>query len=125
MKTVINTDLAPKAIGPYSQAIMLNDFLFASGQIAIDPKKGEIVEGGIEDQTRQVMENIKNILAACEMDFSNIVKTTIFLTDLNNFALVNDIYGSYFKQEPPARSCVEVSRLPKGALIEIEIIAHK
>ena len=125
MKTVINTDLAPKVIGPYSQAIMLNDFLFASGQIAIDPKKGEIVEGGIEDQTRQVMENIKNILAAGEMDFSNIVKTTIFLTDLNNFALVNDIYGSYFKQEPPARSCVEVSRLPKGALIEIEIIAHK
>lgn len=125
MKTVIKTDLAPKAIGPYSQAIMLNDFVFASGQIAIDPKKGEIVEGGVEAQTRQVMENIKNILANCKMDFSNVVKTTIFLTDLNNFALVNDIYGSYFSQEPPARSCVEVSRLPKGALIEIEIIAHK
>jgi 2-iminobutanoate/2-iminopropanoate deaminase len=103
MKTVIKTDLAPKAIGPYSQAIMLNDFVFASGQIAIDPKKGEIVEGGVEAQTRQVMENIKNILANCKMDFSNVVKTTIFLTDLNNFALVNDIYGSYFSQEPHHR----------------------
>ncbi|WP_213975784.1 RidA family protein [Tepidanaerobacter acetatoxydans] len=125
MKKVINTNLAPKAIGPYSQAIMLEDLLFASGQIAIDPKKGEIVEGGIEAQTSQVMENIKNILSAAEMDFSNIVKTTIFLTDLNNFSIVNDIYGSYFTKEPPARSCVEISRLPKGALIEIEVIAHK
>ncbi|AEE90370.1 Enamine/imine deaminase [Tepidanaerobacter acetatoxydans Re1] len=125
MKKVINTNLAPKAIGPYSQAIMLEDLLFASGQIAIDPKKGEIVEGGIEAQTSQVMENIKNILSAAEMDFSNIIKTTIFLTDLNNFSLVNDIYGGYFTKEPPARSCVEVSRLPKGALIEIEVIAQK
>jgi 2-iminobutanoate/2-iminopropanoate deaminase len=125
MKKVISTNLAPKAIGPYSQAIMLEDLLFASGQIAIDPKKGEIIEGGIEAQTSQVMENIKNILSAAEMDFSNIVKTTIFLTDLNNFSLVNDIYGRYFTQEPPARSCVEVSKLPKDALIEIEVIAHK
>lgn len=125
MKKVIKTDLAPKAIGPYSQAIMLGDLLFASGQIAIDPAKGEMVEGGIEAQATQVMENIKNILSAVEMDFSNVIKTTIFLTDLKNFTLVNDIYGGYFTQEPPARSCVEVSKLPKGALIEIEIIAHK
>jgi 2-iminobutanoate/2-iminopropanoate deaminase len=125
MKTVIKTDLAPKAIGPYSQAIMLGDLLFASGQIAIDPTKGEIVEGGIEAQTPQVMENIKNILSTAGMDFSNVVKTTIFLTDLKNFSLVNDIYGKYFTNEPPARSCVEVSSLPKGALIEIEVIAYK
>jgi 2-iminobutanoate/2-iminopropanoate deaminase len=125
MKKVIKTDLAPKAIGPYSQAIMLGDLLFASGQIAIDPTKGEIVEGGIEAQTPQVMENIKNILSTAGMDFSNVVKTTIFLTDLKNFSLVNDIYGKYFTNEPPARSCVEVSSLPKGALIEIEVIAHK
>ena len=125
MKTVIKTELAPKAIGPYSQAIMLGDLLFASGQIAIDPTKGEIVEGGIEAQTPQVMENIKNILSTAGMGFSDVVKTMIFLTDLKNFALVNDIYGRYFSQEPPARSCVEVSSLPKGALIEIEVIAHK
>jgi len=125
MKTVIKTNQAPQAIGPYSQAIMLNDFLFASGQIAIDPSKNEIVEGGIEAQAHQVMKNIQNILAACQMDFSNVVKTTIFLTDLKNFAVVNEIYGSYFTQEPPARSCVEVSNLPKGALIEIEVIAHR
>jgi 2-iminobutanoate/2-iminopropanoate deaminase len=104
---------------------MMGDFLFASGQIAIDPKKGELVEGGIEAQATQVMENIKNLLAAAGMNFSHVVKTTIFLTDMNNFSLVNEIYGKYFGEEPPARSCVEVSRLPKGALIEIEVIAHK
>lgn len=125
MKKVITTDMAPKAIGPYSQAIMIGDLLFASGQIAIEPAKGELLEGGIEAQAKQVMENIKNLLTAAGMDFSNVVKTTIFLTDLNNFALVNDIYGSYFSEEPPARSCVEVSHLPKGALIEIEVIAHR
>jgi len=125
MKKVIKTDMAPKAIGPYSQAIMTGDLLFASGQIAIDPKKGDLVDGGIEAQTKQVMENIKNLLAAAGMDFSNVIKTTIFLTNINSFSLVNDIYGSYFTQEPPARSCVEVSHLPKGALIEIEVISHK
>lgn len=125
MKKVITTDMAPKAIGPYSQAIMAEDLLFASGQIAIDPAKGELVEGGIEAQAKQVMENIKNLLAAAGMDFSSVVKTTIFLTDINNFSLINDIYGSYFSKEPPARSCVEVSHLPKGALIEIEVIAHR
>jgi len=125
MKKVIKTDMAPKAIGPYSQAIMTGDLLFASGQIAIDPKKGDLVDGGIEAQAKQVMENIKNLLAAAGMDFSHVIKTTIFLTDISNFSLVNDIYGSYFTQEPPARSCVEVSHLPKGALIEIEVIAHR
>jgi len=124
MKKVIQTDSAPKAIGPYSQAIRVGNFLFASGQIAINPATGELVDG-IEAQTKQVMENVKNILAAEGMDLSDIVKTTIFLTDMNNFATVNEIYGGYFNQNPPARSCVEVSKLPKGALIEIEVVAYK
>ncbi|SHM27275.1 2-iminobutanoate/2-iminopropanoate deaminase [Caldanaerovirga acetigignens] len=125
MKKVIKTDMAPKAIGPYSQAIMVGDFLFASGQIAINPVTGEIVEGGIEAQTRQVMENVKNILQAAGMDFSNVVKTTVFITNMDNFGKVNEIYAAYFGENPPARSCVEVSRLPKGALIEVEVIAHR
>lgn len=125
MKKVIKTDLAPKAIGPYSQAIQLGDFLFASGQVGIDPEKGRMVEGGIEAQAIQVMKNIENLLKAVEMDFSNVIKTTIFLTDMGNFSLVNDIYGKYFANEPPARSCVEVKGLPLGALIEIEVIASK
>lgn len=125
MKKVIKTDMAPKAIGPYSQAIMVGDFLFASGQIAINPATGEIVEGGIEAQTRQVMENVKNILQAAGMDFSNVVKTTVFITNMDDFGKVNEIYANYFGENPPARSCVEVSRLPKGALIEVEVIAHR
>jgi 2-iminobutanoate/2-iminopropanoate deaminase len=125
MKKVIKTDMAPKAIGPYSQAIMVGDFLFASGQIAINPATGEIVEGGIEAQTRQVMENVKNILQAAGMDFSNVIKTTVFITNMDDFGKVNEIYATYFGENPPARSCVEVSRLPKGALIEVEVIAHR
>lgn len=125
MKQVIKTEKAPKAIGPYSQAIMIGDFLFASGQIAINPATGEIVEGGIEAQTKQVMENVKNILQAAGMDFSNVVKTTVFITNMNDFAKVNEIYATYFTDNPPARSCVEVSKLPKGALIEVEVIAHR
>ncbi|KYO68692.1 MULTISPECIES: RidA family protein [Thermovenabulum] len=124
-KKIIKTDQAPKAIGPYSQAVMVGDFLFASGQIALDPATGEMVEGGIEAQATRVMENIKNILAAAGMDFSNVVKSTIFITDINNFAKVNEIYGKYFPENPPARSTIEVSKLPKGALIEIEVIAHR
>jgi 2-iminobutanoate/2-iminopropanoate deaminase len=124
MKKVINTNLAPKAIGPYSQAIVVNNLMFTSGQLPINPDNGELVKG-IEVQTQQAMENIKNILAAEGMGLSNIVKTTIFLTDLNNFDIVNNLYGSYFKQDPPARSCFEVSKLPKGALIEIEVVACK
>ncbi|MGB9813672.1 MAG: RidA family protein [Thermovenabulum sp.] len=124
-KRIIKTEQAPKAIGPYSQAVMVGDMLFASGQIALDPATGELVEGGIEAQATRVMENIKNILAAAGMDFSNVVKSTIFITDINNFAKVNEIYGKYFPENPPARSTIEVSKLPKGALIEIEVIAHK
>ncbi|MGI1691182.1 RidA family protein [Thermoanaerobacter uzonensis] len=125
MKTIINTDAAPKAIGPYSQAVMIDGFLYASGQIAIDPATGEFVEGGIEAQTERVLENIKAILKAAGMDLSNVIKTTVFVTSIGDFAKINEIYGRYFKDNPPARSLVEVKSLPKGALIEIEVVAHK
>ncbi len=119
----IETDRAPKAIGPYSQAIHYGNFLFISGQIALDPDTQEMVEGGIEEQTKRVMENIKAILNEANMDFDNVIKTTIFLKDLADFDKVNRIYGEYFKEHKPARSTVEVNNLPKGALIEIEVIA--
>ncbi|SDG00641.1 endoribonuclease L-PSP [Thermoanaerobacter thermohydrosulfuricus] len=125
MKTIINTDAAPKAIGPYSQAIMIDGFLYTSGQIAIDPATEELVEGGIEAQTERVLENIKAILKAAGMDLNNVIKTTVFVTNMGDFAKINEIYGRYFKDNPPARSLVEVKSLPKGALIEIEVVAHK
>lgn len=124
MKKVVSTDKAPAAIGPYSQAIVVGDFMFASGQIPIDPATGELVEGGIEAQATQSMENVKNILAAEGLTFDNVVKTTIFLKDMGDFAKVNEIYGKYFTSEPPARSCFEIGKLPKDAMIEIEVIAH-
>lgn len=125
MKNIIKTDKAPAAIGPYSQAVMLGDFLYTSGQIGLDPVSGKLVEGGIEAQAERVMENLKAILEASGMSFENVVKTLVFITNMDDFGKVNDIYGRYFKDNPPARSCVEVSALPKGALIEIELIAHK
>lgn len=125
MKTIINTDTAPRAIGPYSQAVMIDGFLYTSGQIAIDPATGELVEGGIEAQTERVLENIKAILKAAGMDLNNVIKTTVFVTNMGDFAKINEIYGRYFKDNPPARSLVEVKSLPKGALIEIEVVAHK
>lgn len=123
MKEVIRTANAPQAIGPYSQAIRVGDFLFASGQIPINPASGEIVAGGIEEQTGQVMENIKQVLAAAGLDFSHVVKTTVFITSMADFAAVNQIYGRYFPENPPARSCVAVAELPKGARVEVEVIA--
>lgn len=125
MKKIVKTDLCPKAIGPYSQAIMVGDFLFASGQVGINPIDGNIVEGGIQAQAEQVIKNIKGLLESCGLSMDNIVKSTIFITDMNNFSLINEIYGKYFPDSPPARSCVEVKRLPKEALVEIEVIAHK
>ncbi len=124
MKKTIKTDLAPQAIGPYSQGIIVGDILFTSGQIGLIPDKGELAEG-IEAQTTQVMENIKNILQEAGLDFSKVVKTTIFLSDIKNFNKVNEIYAKYFTDDPPARSCFEVACLPKEALIEIEVIAHR
>lgn len=120
---VINTPDAPKAIGPYSQAVIANGLLFTSGQIAINPKTNQIQATAIEEQTKQVMENLKALLAASNASFDKVVKTTIFLKDMNTFGTVNEIYGSYFANHKPARSTVEVARLPKDVLIEIELIA--
>lgn len=124
-KTVISTDKAPKAIGPYSQAIEVDGIIFCSGQIAIDPSTGKLIDGDISQQTKQVMENIKAILEAAGLSLKNVIKSTIYLTDISQFSIVNQIYGSYFKEEPPARVTVEVKGLPLGALIEIECIARR
>jgi 2-iminobutanoate/2-iminopropanoate deaminase len=123
MKEVISTDKAPAAIGPYSQAIKINGMLFVSGQIPLNPKTGEIVEGGIEAQTVQVLENLKAILTAAGHSLEDVAKTTVYLTNIQDFATVNGIYAKYFQKECPARVCIEVSNLPKGALIEIDVIA--
>ena len=125
MTNVIYTDYAPAAVGPYSQAIDLGSFVFCSGQIPLVPETGLLVEGGIEEQTRQMFANIKAVLRAAGLDFSNVVKTTVFMTDLTHFPIFNSIYAEYFHAAPPARSCVEVSALPKGALVECEVIAAR
>ena len=123
-KRPIETKNAPQAIGPYSQGIVTNGFLFCSGQIPLDPGTGEIVRGGIEAEARQVLENVKNLLRAAGSDFPQVVKSTIFLTDLGHFAKVNEIYGTYFTKPYPARSTIQVAALPRGAAIEIEVIAQ-
>jgi len=120
-KKIISCNLAPKALGPYCQAVETGGFVFCSGMIGINPETNTAPEG-IEAQARQVMENIKGLLSSQGMTLDNIVKTTIFLKNMDDFGKVNEIYGSYFKKDPPARSCVEVSRLPKDLLIEIESI---
>src|SRR5438105_1277226 len=123
-KQPILTPAAPSPVGPYSQAIDSGDYIFCSGQIGTDPKTGNLVEG-IENQTKQVMENLKSVLAATNLDFSAVVKTDIFLSDLVNYAKVNEIYGSFLKEPFPARTTVEVSKLPREALVEISMIAKK
>jgi 2-iminobutanoate/2-iminopropanoate deaminase len=123
MKKIISTSDAPSAIGPYSQAVRSGSFLFCSGQIPLDPKSGQIVPGDIAAQTRRVLDNIGAVLEAEDLTFDNVVKTTIFLTNLGDFQTVNEVYGSYFKQDPPARSTIQVAALPKGANVEIEVIA--
>lgn len=127
MKKVISTDLAPKAIGPYSQGIMVGDLIFLSGQIPVDPNTGEIVTGedAIIAQTHQSMKNVRSILEAQGLNFNNVIKSTVFITDMNDFPKVNEVYAQYFEETYPARSCVQVAKLPKGALVEIEVIAHK
>lgn len=124
MKKVITSKNAPAAIGPYSQAIAAGEskLVFLSGQIALDPATGQLVNGGIEAETKQVMRNIEGILKEMGASFDNVVKSTIFLKDLNDFTTVNQIYGAFFRQNPPARSTVEVSRLPRDAKVEIECI---
>jgi len=126
-KTAISTPDAPAAIGPYSQAIRSGDLLYTSGQIALDPATGQVVPGGIAEQTTQVLENLKAILEAVGADLSRVVKTVVFLKDMNDFAPMNTIYGRYLAPDgtvPPARSTVEVARLPKDVLVEIEVIAR-
>ena len=123
MKQVINTNQAPGAIGPYSQAIKANGFLFVSGQLPVVPATGQFAEGGVSGQTRQSLENVKAILAAAGCTLDDVVKTTVFIKDMNDFGAVNTAYAEYFKQDCPARACIEVARLPKDALVEIEVIA--
>lgn len=125
MKTIISTDKAPSAIGPYSQAVRVGNLLFCSGQIPIDPTKGEIVETTVEGQTRQVLENIKGLLESAGASMDDVVKTTCFIQNMGDFAVLNGVYGEYFSEgNYPARSAVEVGALPKGALVEIEVIAE-
>ncbi len=120
---IVYTDKAPKPIGPYSQAIVWGNLVFLSGQIPINPETGNIVSGGIVEQTRQVLENIQNILIAAGSDLSKVVKITVFLKDLSLFNEFNEIYARYFKDHPPARTTVQVSNLPRGVLLEIDAIA--
>lgn len=125
-KTAIQTAGAPAAIGPYSQAIRIDKFVFTSGQVAIDPATGQLIAGGIEDQTYRVLKNLQAVLAVAGLDFSRVVKTTVFLKDMAHFAAMNAIYAEFLQTQdssPPARSTVEVARLPKDALVEIELIA--
>lgn len=122
MKKQVNTDMAPAAIGPYSQGVDIGNMLFFSGQLPIDPQTN-IMPEGIRVQTKQSLENVKGLLESQGLDFSNVVKTTVFLNDMNDFADMNEVYASYFAQPYPARSAVEVAQLPKGALVEIEVIA--
>lgn len=123
MNTIIQTDKAPKAVGPYSQAVKVNNTIFTSGQLPIDPKTGKIVEGSVEEQTRQMMENLKNVLEAAGASLDLVVKTTLFITDIKDFQKINNIYGEYFPKNPPARATVEVSALALGAQVEADAIA--
>lgn len=124
MKKVIETNNAPKPVGPYSQAVRVGSLLFCSGQIAIDPKTNQVMKGSVNEQAKLVMENIKAVLAEAGGSFENVIKTTIYLKKMDDFAQVNEVYGSYFKAPYPARSTVEVSALPKGVDVEIEVTAN-
>ena len=121
----IHTNNAPAAIGPYSQAIEVNGFVFASGQIPIDPATGDFVEGGIKEQTKQALTNSGNILKEAGTDLSHVVKTTVYMADMGDFAAMNEIYAQFFNEPYPARSAVAVKALPKGALVEVEVLAAK
>lgn len=123
MKEIVNTDRGPKPIGPYSQGVKANGLLYLSGQVALDPKTNEMMAGDIRQQTERTLENIKGILEAGGSNLHHVIKTTVFLKDMNEFAQMNEVYGRYFTAAPPARSTVQVARLPKDALVEIEVIA--
>jgi 2-iminobutanoate/2-iminopropanoate deaminase len=123
IKRIIQTEQAPAAIGPYSQAIRIGDFLYTSGQIALDPESGIFLSGEIEEETEQTLKNISAILQAGGVNFENVIKTTVYLSDLNDFTRMNQVYEKYFSKNKPARACVQVAALPKGAKIEIDAIA--
>lgn len=123
MRRVVSTDRAPKAIGPYSQATVFQELVFCSGQIPIDPATQQLVQGTIQDEVRQVMQNLDAVLRASGSSLGRILRTTIYLTDLNDFATVNEVYASFFSAEPPARSTVQVAALPRGVRVEIDAIA--
>ena len=123
MREIIKTESAPAAIGPYSQAVRAGGFIFASGQIPLDPKTGEFVAGGVAEQTEQVMRNLSAVLEAAGSGMERIVKTTVFLVDMNDFAAMNEVYGRYFVENPPARATVQAARLPRDARVEVEVIA--
>lgn len=123
MKEIIQTEQAPKAIGPYSQAIRTNGFVFASGQIPIDPETGKFVAGGIAEQTEQVIRNLSRVLEAAGSGLNQVIKTTVYLADMEEFAAMNEVYGRFFSEEPPARATVAAARLPRDARVEIEVIA--
>jgi 2-iminobutanoate/2-iminopropanoate deaminase len=123
MKTIISSDAAPKAIGPYSQAVRMGNLVFLSGQIPIDPATGQLVEGNVQQQTEQVFKNIAAVLAEAGLTFEHVVKTTVFMKNLADFAPMNEVYAKYFSANPPARSTVEVSRLPRDVQVEIDAIA--
>lgn len=124
-KAVVSTDKAPKAIGPYSQAIAVGEFIFLSGQVALDPATGELIQGTVAEQAEQALKNLKAVVEAAGSSLEKIVKTTIYLIDMSDFSTVNEVYATFFQQEPPARATVAVSGLPRGAKIEIEAVATK
>ncbi|MBW1819494.1 MAG: RidA family protein [Deltaproteobacteria bacterium] len=125
MKKLIHSDHAPRALGPYSQAVQHGDLVFLSGQVGIDPATGKFIDGGVEEQTHQVIKNLTAVLEAADLDRSQILKTTIFLASMEDFQKVNAVYGEYFSDNPPARATVEVAGLPLGALVEVEAVAAK
>ena len=122
-RKIVSTDAAPKAVGPYSQAVWAGDLLFCAGQIPLDPATGQVVPGGVVEQTVRVLENLRAVLVSQGLDLANIVKTTVFVADLNHFTALNEVYARYFTGDFPARSTVQVARLPKDALVEIEAVA--
>lgn len=125
IKQTVRTEAAPAAVGPYSQAVWAGDLLFCAGQIPLDPATGQLVGGGVVEQTTRVLENIRGLLASQSLSFANVIKSTVFLSDMNHFTAMNEVYGRYFPEAPPARSTIQVARLPKDALVEIEVIAAR